>query len=405
MNATLSRKRQFKFPFFSKKKKKNSNLKKNPKLKRNANSTITSFPLPIMEVSHLGKQKKRNHHKKNNNNKTHISNRHADPNRKTMPQEIRIHSVAPDSPLSFVSNLTGDPALKEPSFNAPQSFPMLSGGLPSIVSQDDNASSFSMEDLYVSRQLFPSHHSHLDDDGIIIQTQNPFALQLERAKTDKTSFLATSKYFHKLVNWAFDVVDIDQSGHVDKKELYSGLILIHLKLASYLGPAACRPASRKHVYEIFDLIDFNNSGKLNRVEFGTVMLLFLPQIITRVLLHMMMAIIIIPFLSRYIVTSLVHVQVFSTQIFSEVNESKVVKEAIWQHIQYVFEFIVPAGILRFAMKMKIYVQHFLAGEQADTFIFTMIGILLGMILLPWILSQCDELYEYLAHKKRKLHRK
>jgi hypothetical protein len=192
MNATLSRKRQFKFPFFSKKKKKNSNLKKNPNLKRNTNTT--SFPfLPIMEVSHLGKQKKRNHHKQNNN-KYHNSNRHADPNRKTMPQEIRIHSVTPDSPLSFVSNLTGDPALKEPSFNAPQSFPMLSGGLPSIVSQDDNASSFSMEDLYVSRQLFPSHHSHFDNDGII-QTQNPFALQrkypfiMAHDNTSKNSYI------------------------------------------------------------------------------------------------------------------------------------------------------------------------------------------------------------------------
>lgn len=76
-----------------------------------------------------------------------------------MPQEIRIHPVAPDSPLSLVSNLTGDPALKDPGFKPPQSFPMLSGGLTSLDNDDDDAaSSFSMEDLYVSRQLFQSHH-------------------------------------------------------------------------------------------------------------------------------------------------------------------------------------------------------------------------------------------------------
>jgi hypothetical protein len=55
--------------------------------------------------------------------------------------------------------------------------------------------------------------------------------------------------------------------------------------------------------------------------------------------------------------------------------------------------------------MKRYLEQCLTDEQTDTFAFTMMGILLGMILVPWILSQCDELYEYLASRKRKLRRK
>jgi hypothetical protein len=229
--------------------------------------------------------------------------------------------------------------------------------------------------------------------------------KVERTKQDKTSFLATSKYFHKLVDWAFDAVDVDHSGQIDKKELYSGLILIHLKLASYLGPAACRPASRKHVYEIFDMIDFDNSGKLNRAEFSTIMLLFLSQIMTRVSLHMLMAIIIIPFLSRYTVSALVYFNAFINQVFSEVKEARIAKETICQYVKDIYDFTVPYGIQRLGLKIKIYLEQCLTDEQTDTFAFTMMGILLGMILVPWILSQCDELYEYLASRKRKLRRK
>lgn len=208
-----------------------------------------------------------------------------------------------------------------------------------------------------------------------------------------------------MVDWAFDAVDVDQSGLVDKKELYSGLILIHLKLASYLGPAACRPASRTHVYEIFDLIDFDHSGNLNRVEFGTVMLLFSSQIITRVVLHILMAIIIVPFLSKYIVVSLVRFNTFTTQVFSEVNEVKIVKEAIYRCAKNVFVFLLPDGMLQFVLKAKMFVQQFLTDESTDTVILTMIGILIGMILLPWIFSQCDEIYESLAKQKRNMYRK
>lgn len=157
MNTTLSQKRRLKFTFFFKKKKKNSILK-NPKVMLSSSTskpTRSTFLLPT-EVSYHRNQRKRN-------NNTFI---HTSPRRKNMPHEIRIHPVAPDSPLSIVSNLTGDPALKEHS-TAPQSFPLFSGGLPSLASPDDNASSFLMEDLYVSRQLFQSG----DDD------QNPFALQ------------------------------------------------------------------------------------------------------------------------------------------------------------------------------------------------------------------------------------
>jgi hypothetical protein len=56
----------------------------------------------------------------------------------------------------------------------------------------------------------------------------------------KRSFLCRSKFFKDMSTSAFDLVDVDGSGTVDEKELYSGLLLIHLKLGTYAGPAACR---------------------------------------------------------------------------------------------------------------------------------------------------------------------
>lgn len=67
----------------------------------------------------------------------------------------------------------------------------------------------------------------------------------------KTSWLSRTKAFTKMSDSAFDIVDADGSGEVDEKELYSGLLLIHLKLGCYAGPAACRPGkSGKMVFSL-----------------------------------------------------------------------------------------------------------------------------------------------------------
>mmetsp|Transcript_23285 Transcript_23285/g.64961 ORF Transcript_23285/g.64961 Transcript_23285/m.64961 type:complete len:215 (+) Transcript_23285:237-881(+) len=56
----------------------------------------------------------------------------------------------------------------------------------------------------------------------------------------KASWLCRTRYFRNLCNNAFELIDTDGSGEVDEKELYSGLLLIHLKLGTMAGPAACK---------------------------------------------------------------------------------------------------------------------------------------------------------------------
>lgn len=54
------------------------------------------------------------------------------------------------------------------------------------------------------------------------------------------SFLCRTKFFKEMIQSSFELVDQDGSGTIDEKELYSGLLLIHLKLGTYAGPAACK---------------------------------------------------------------------------------------------------------------------------------------------------------------------
>ena len=84
---------------------------------------------------------------------------------------------------------------------------------------------------------------------------------------------------------AFDSIDVDKSGDVTLEELYSGLLLIHLQMAAYVGASACRPASRGYVEEIFHLLDADDSGVLNREEFSVAMKVLYSQVFTRIVIQ------------------------------------------------------------------------------------------------------------------------
>lgn len=109
-----------------------------------------------------------------------------------------------------------------------------------------------------------------------------------------------SKLFQKLVKWAFNKVDQNNSGAIEPNQLYSGLLLVHLRLATFLGPAACKPATKEYVDEIFILLDKDKNGVLDEEEFSNIVALFLPQIMTRVIMIMALIILLLPFLAKNI---------------------------------------------------------------------------------------------------------
>jgi hypothetical protein len=57
--------------------------------------------------------------------------------------------------------------------------------------------------------------------------------------SDGLNLLTRRRFFQQMVDRAFQDCDTSMSGEVDKNELYAGLLMVHLKLAKYAGPAAC----------------------------------------------------------------------------------------------------------------------------------------------------------------------
>ena len=104
----------------------------------------------------------------------------------------------------------------------------------------------------------------------------------------KKSWLTSTEYFQKAIDTSFGMVDADKSGDVTLEELYAGLLLIHLKMAVYVGAPACRPASKEYVTEIFGLLDADDSGTLNKEEFATVVKILYSQVFTRIVIHWML---------------------------------------------------------------------------------------------------------------------
>ena len=100
---------------------------------------------------------------------------------------------------------------------------------------DDDEISFVVGTIKATPKTFkPEKNSSSEQQ----QHANPFT----RAKLIRTnkSWLTSTQYFQKAVDSSFAMIDVDKSGDVTLEELYAGLLLVHLKMAIYVGAPACR---------------------------------------------------------------------------------------------------------------------------------------------------------------------
>ena len=116
-----------------------------------------------------------------------------------------------------------------------------------------------------------------------------------------SSFWTRTRAFKRLTKWAFGVCDRNQSGEINKTELYAGLVLVHLNLAKYVGPAACFPPSRDVVDRLFDASDDNRSGGIDEEEFNQIMVVLCSEITGRILTYYTILILAVPYLVRAII--------------------------------------------------------------------------------------------------------
>jgi Ca2+-binding EF-hand superfamily protein len=120
-------------------------------------------------------------------------------------------------------------------------------------------------------------------------------------------WVTKTDHFRKKVHEAFDKMDDNGDGGIDKQELFTGMLLLELKLSGQVGPAACWPPARAVCDNLFEEADVNNSGKLDRHQFEWVMGVVCFEIFAKVALFYVFMLGAVPFLGTLIV-NFFHVQ-------------------------------------------------------------------------------------------------
>ncbi|KAL7576459.1 hypothetical protein ACA910_017969 [Epithemia clementina (nom. ined.)] len=227
--------------------------------------------------------------------------------------------------------------------------------------------------------------------------------QQRRSKNDKTgssSWLTRTQKFKDLCDTAFDLIDTDDSGSVDEKELYAGLLLIHLKLGMYVGPAACRPIARHRCRQVFSHYDDDQDGALTRTEFQGVMMVLFTNVLFRVLVQWSLTIILVPLVAQQVLEwiygtlNFVYLCVVNADDYSSIaNTIELTMEAVWS---WTWErtpgwlVVVFAAIVDWWQAVPDSVWN--AAPLA------LLSTLLGVVVVPYCIFQVDDFFQYLARR-------
>jgi len=113
--------------------------------------------------------------------------------------------------------------------------------------------------------------------------------------------LTQTRAFQAGVSKAFDVCDDSGEGIVDENELYTGVLMVHLKLAKHAGHSACFPPTRAVCDRYFAEADRDRSGGLDREEFHYIVEILCANILTRMFVYYLVLILCVPVLATFVV--------------------------------------------------------------------------------------------------------
>lgn len=120
------------------------------------------------------------------------------------------------------------------------------------------------------------------------------------------NWLTRTNGFRRLTQWAFRQCDSNGSGKLNKTELYSGILLVHLQLAKYAGAAACYPPTKAVIDRLFDSSDDDKSGYIDEDEFIKIMVICCAQIASRIVVYFAVLVFLAHFLAEYVILALIH---------------------------------------------------------------------------------------------------
>jgi len=104
--------------------------------------------------------------------------------------------------------------------------------------------------------------------------------------------------YHEAVVAAFTEIDLDGDGWVDSKELYSGVLLIYLRLK---GLMRLKVPKQESVMRLMEMMDADNSGDLDFDEFQRTMDMLSGQLLIRGLVQLVLV-----FLCPLLAFTLIH---------------------------------------------------------------------------------------------------
>mmetsp|Transcript_3718 Transcript_3718/g.4644 ORF Transcript_3718/g.4644 Transcript_3718/m.4644 type:complete len:213 (-) Transcript_3718:918-1556(-) len=95
----------------------------------------------------------------------------------------------------------------------------------------------------------------------------PSRKEVKKKLMSESDFLTRSIWFESQVERAFKRCDVDNTGSIDKTELWAGILLLYHILNKIPFGGHVAPPSQKYVFKIFHIFDVDRSGLLEQEEF------------------------------------------------------------------------------------------------------------------------------------------
>jgi hypothetical protein len=171
-----------------------------------------------------------------------------------------------------------------------------------------------------------------------------------RNGSSKGNILTRTKLFSNLTKWSFEQCDLNHTQHINRDELYTGILLVHLQLAKYAGVAACYPPSRNAINKLFDASDHNQSGYIEEMEFTNIMIVACTQITSRIFVYYTIIVISVPYITGQLIRTLLNVDQYlgfqndiqwleSILTYGKIVETTLSFLVFFILVPYIFDFI------------------------------------------------------------------
>jgi Ca2+-binding EF-hand superfamily protein len=242
--------------------------------------------------------------------------------------------------------------------------------------------------------------------------------------SSSSSWFCGTNYFKKMCEDVFDSIDDDKSGQIEEHELYTGLLLIHLKLGMYAGPAACKPISRQNCQQLFHTLDIDSNGRLDKQEFQNVLPILMGNVISRILFQLLCTLAIVPFLAQFFLKNgyqvyqflFLYIDCIITDYYLPIFYDKyhpLLKVAFgWDLLQKYGTLAITKisnvvdvadiatsivhNITNYLIQKYDVLLNMIPNDTWRTLPLTLLSTILTMLIVPWTIIKTDQLFQYLA---------